>query len=50
MSKKGVLVCQGGCFQQDKSFRIGYGFGDPDYFREGLTLLGEYLKELETLA
>lgn len=47
LAKKGVLVCQGGCFQQDRSFRIGYGFGDPDYFREGLELLGEYLLELE---
>ena len=47
LEKKGVLVCQGGCFQQERSFRIGYGFGDPDYFQEGLTLLGEYLQELE---
>lgn len=47
LAKKNVLVCQGGCFQQDKSFRIGYGFGDVEYFKEGLDLLGEYLKELE---
>ena len=47
LAKKNVLVCQGGCFQQDKSFRIGYGFGDVEYFKEGLALLGEYLKELE---
>ena len=47
LAKKGVLVCQGGCFQQDKSFRIGYGFGDAAYFREGLAQMGEYLRELE---
>ena len=47
LERKGVLVCQGGCFQQERSFRIGYGFGDPNYFQEGLTLLGEYLQELE---
>ena len=47
LAKKGVLVCQGGCFQQDKSFRIGYGFGDAAYFKEGLALLGEYLKEID---
>lgn len=33
-------------FQQEKSFRIGYGFGDVAYFREGLEKLGEYLDEL----
>ncbi len=47
LEKKGVLVCQGGCFQQEKSFRIGYGFGDANYFKEGLALMGEYIKELE---
>ena len=47
LAKKGVLVCQGGCFQQEKSFRIGYGFGDANYFKEGLALMGEYIKELE---
>ena len=46
LEKKGVLVCQGGCFQQEKSFRIGYGFGDAEYFKEGLRLLGEYIKDL----
>lgn len=47
LAKKDVLVCQGGCFHQDKSFRIGYGFGDVEYFKAGLERLGEYLKELE---
>ena len=47
LAKKNVLVCQGGVFQQEKSFRIGYGFGDVEYFKEGLALLGEYIKELE---
>ena len=50
LAKKGVLVCQGGCFQQEKSFRIGYGFGDANYFKEGLALMGEYIKELEQWA
>ena len=47
LASKGVLVCQGGCFQQEKSFRIGYGFGDVEYFKAGLARFGEYLKELE---
>lgn len=47
LARKDVLVCQGGCFQQDKSFRIGYGFGDVEYFKSGLARLGEYLAELE---
>ena len=47
LAKKSVLVCQGGCFQQEKSFRIGYGFGDVEYFKAGLARLGEYLKELD---
>jgi len=29
----GVLVCHGACFEQEKSFRIGYGFGDVEYFK-----------------
>ena len=47
LASKGVLVCQGGCFQQEKSFRIGYGFGDVEYFKAGLARFGEYLKELD---
>ena len=47
LGSKGVLVCQGGCFQQEKSFRIGYGFGDVEYFKAGLARLCEYLRELD---
>ena len=45
--KKGLLLCHGGCFEIPKSFRLGYGFGDPEHFREGLRILDEYLKTLK---
>ncbi len=45
--KKGVLVCHGECFEQDKSFRIGYGFGDTEYFKAGLAEISGFVKELE---
>lgn len=44
---KGVLICHGGCFEQDKSFRIGYGFGDADYLKAGLLNISQFVKELE---
>lgn len=44
---KGVLVCHGECFEQDRSFRIGYGFGDVEYLKAGLKELGDFIKELE---
>lgn len=46
---KGVLVCHGECFEIEKSFRIGYGFGDVEYLKAGLNALGDYVKELESL-
>ena len=46
--KKGVLVCHGECFEQDKSFRIGYGFGDAEYFKAGLAEISSFVKELES--
>ncbi|QIB70058.1 aminotransferase class I/II-fold pyridoxal phosphate-dependent enzyme [Aminipila butyrica] len=45
--EKQVLVCHGACFEQEHSFRIGYGFGDVDYFKGGLARIGEYVKSLE---
>lgn len=45
--EKGVLICHGACFEQEHSFRIGYGFGDVAYFTAGLEQIGEYVKELE---
>lgn len=45
---KSVLICHGGCFEQDKSFRIGYGFGDADYLKAGLSKISEFVRELET--
>lgn len=45
--EKSVLVCHGDCFEMDRSFRIGYGFGDVQYFTQGLSLIGEYIRELE---
>lgn len=44
---KGVLVCHGACFEQEKSFRVGYGFGDGTYFKAGLKQISAYVKELE---
>ena len=43
----GVLLCHGDCFELEKSFRLGYGFGDPQKFKEALEVLGDYLKTLE---
>lgn len=45
--KTGLLLCHGGCFEIPKSFRLGYGFGNPEHFKEGLRVLGDYLKTLE---
>lgn len=45
--KKSVLVCHGACFEIPKSFRLGYGFGRPDHFKECLGQLDEYLNTLE---
>jgi len=43
----GTLVCHGMCFEQEHSFRIGYGFGDVEYFTKGLEKIGDYIKYLE---
>lgn len=44
--KVGLLLCHGGCFEIPKSFRLGYGFGRPEHFKEGLNVLGDYLNKL----
>ena len=43
----GVLLCHGGCFEEEKSFRLGYGFGDRQLLTEGLKALGGYLAKQE---
>lgn len=45
--KTGVLLCHGACFDNPRSFRLGYGFGQREHFRRGLNILGEYLENLE---
>lgn len=42
-----VLLCHGDCFDVPKSFRLGYGFGQPEMLSEGLAILGDYLKKYE---
>ncbi len=44
--KTGVLLCHGECFDIPKSFRLGYGFGEPEHLKKGLSVLGEYLNTL----
>ena len=44
--KTGALVCHGMCFNMEHGFRIGYGFGDVEYFNAGLAKLGEYVATL----
>lgn len=43
----GTLVCHGMCFEIDHAFRIGYGFGDVEYFKDGLAQITAYTKQLE---
>lgn len=44
----GLTLCHGDCFEVSKAFRLGYGFGDPEKFTEGLEVLGDYMKKLES--
>ena len=44
--KAGVLLCNGDCFEMPYTFRLGYGFGQPEILKEGLKLLGDYFTEL----
>ena len=45
--RRGVLVCHGECFEEPKSFRIGYGFGDINYLKAGLEQISAFLRDLE---
>lgn len=44
--KTGALVCHGMCFNMEHGFRIGYGYGDVEYFKAGLAKLAEYAASL----
>ena len=46
LEKTGVLLCHGDCFEMPNSFRLGYGFGETEFFKEGLDLLGAYFTDL----
>lgn len=44
----GAFVTPGDCFEEPKSFRVGYGYSDdPDALRSGLLAISEYLRTLE---
>ncbi len=45
--KTGVLLCHGDCFEEEKCFRLGFGFGDQTLLKDGLKTLEEYLAKLE---
>lgn len=44
--KTGALVCHGMCFNMEYGFRIGYGYGNVEYFKAGLAKLAEYAASL----
>lgn len=45
--KKGVLVCHGGCFEQEHCFRVGYGMGDTEKLQQSFALIADYVEELD---
>ena len=45
--KSGVLCCHGDCFDMPNTFRLGYGFGEPKKFQDGLEKMAEYLKQYQ---
>lgn len=47
MAQTGTLVCHGMCFGVEHAFRVGYGFGDLDYFKAGLEGISRYARILE---
>lgn len=47
LEKTGVLVLHSDCFEIPRAFRLGYGFGEPEMFGEGLKKLGGYLSGLK---
>jgi len=44
--ERGVMLAPGAAFGQERHFRIGFG-PQPALFREGLALVGDYLRELK---
>lgn len=45
--EEGVLICHGDVFEEPKSFRLGYGFGDVSLLENGLAALDHFLNKLE---
>ncbi|GHT00282.1 aminotransferase [Synergistales bacterium] len=43
----GVLLCHGDCFEEQKCFRLGFGFGDKSILVNGLDALDKYFKKFE---
>lgn len=43
----GVLLCYGDCFGIPNTFRLGYGFGKTEMFKEALNKLDKYFKTLK---
>ena len=44
--KTGVLLCHGDCFEEEKCFRLGYGFGDIATLKKGFEELDKYFEKL----
>lgn len=42
-----LLICHGDVFEEPKTFRLGYGFGENDLLENGLEALDRFLKKLE---
>ena len=45
LEKAQTLVCHGDCFEVPHSFRLGYGYVEPDVLKEGLGVLGDYFSK-----
>ena len=46
--EEGVLICHGDVFDEPKSFRLGYGFGDTSLLEGGLEAMDRFLNKLES--
>lgn len=47
LEEAGVLLCYGDCFEEPKTFRLGYGFDDPEEVAAALDALGSYLDGMQ---
>lgn len=47
LDKTGVLLCHGDCYEEQFTFRLGYGFDGDQTLNTALKLLGEYFKNLK---